>query len=211
LSRAPPRNEEDHTHEAAYNTAIEQLNSQPKQWHPPGGTAEETIAICTTDNSQAVQDLQKQWDGKRWLVLVVLSLLCCSSLTRLLTERVPLVSLFPCFFVSLLPCFLVCGSTDIYAVQISNLLEALEEVAVPVEEDDVSAPAPAEGKKSRSRTVTTSDVKYLQSQMDKVGQAVNDATTMMTRQALGTAWTSLRRLLAKMHKAKSKAGIVTSW
>jgi flagellar hook-basal body complex protein FliE len=139
----------------------------------------------------------------------VLSLLCCSSLTRLLTERVPLVSLFPCFFVSLLPCFLVCGSTDIYAVQISNLLEALEEVAVPVEEDDVSAPA--EGKKSRSRTVTTSDVKYLQSQMDKVGQAVNDATTMMTRQALGTAWTSLRRLLAKMHKAKSKAGIVTSW
>jgi flagellar hook-basal body complex protein FliE len=141
----------------------------------------------------------------------VLSLLCCSSLTRLLTERVPLVSLFPCFFVSLLPCFLVCGSTDIYAVQISNLLEALEEVAVPVEEDDVSAPAPAEGKKSRSRTVTTSDVKYLQSQMDKVGQAVNDATTMMTRQALGTAWTSLRRLLAKMHKAKSKAGIVTSW
>ena len=65
LSRAPPRNEEDHTHEAAYNTAIEQLNSQPKQWHPPGGTAEETIAICTTDNSQAVQDLQKQWDGKR--------------------------------------------------------------------------------------------------------------------------------------------------
>jgi uncharacterized membrane protein YcjF (UPF0283 family) len=70
LSRAPPRNEEDHTHEAAYNTAIEQLNSQPKQWHPPGGTAEETIAICTTDNSQAVQDLQKQWDGKRWLVLV---------------------------------------------------------------------------------------------------------------------------------------------
>ena len=160
LSRAPPRNEEDHTHEAAYNTAIEQLNSQPKQWHPPGGTAEETIAICTTDNSQAVQDLQKQWD-------------------------------------------------DIYAVQISNLLEALEEVAVPVEEDDVSAPA--EGKKSRSRTVTTSDVKYLQSQMDKVGQAVNDATTMMTRQALGTAWTSLRRLLAKMHKAKSKAGIVTSW
>ena len=200
LSRAPPRNEEDHTHEAAYNTAIEQLNSQPKQWHPPGGTAEETIAICTTDNSQAVQDLQKQWDGKRWLVLVVLSLLCCSSLTRLLTERVPLVSLLP-----------VCGSTDIYAVQISNLLEALEEVAVPVEEDDVSAPAPAEGKKSRSRTVTTSDVKYLQSQMDKVGQAVNDATTMMTRQALGTAWTSLRRLLAKMHKAKSKAGIVTSW
>jgi len=110
----------------------------------------------------------------------------------------------------LFPCFLVCGSTDIYAVQISNLLEALEEVAVPVEEDDVSAPA-AEGKKSRSRTVTTSDVKYLQSQMDKVGQAVNDATTMMTRQALGTAWTSLRRLLAKMHKAKSKAGIVTSW
>ena len=101
-------------------------------------------------------------------------------------------------------------SPRVDAVQISDLLEALEEVAVPVEEDDVSTPDNV-GKKSRSRTVTTSDVKYLQSQMEQVGQAVNDATTMMTRQALGTAWTSLRRLLAKMHKAKSKAGILTTW
>ena len=161
---------------------------------------EETIAISTTDNSQAVQDLQKQWEGKSWLVVT-----CCRRRRRRSdgsTERAP---------VFLVPVSCLCvGAIDIYAVQISDLLEALEEVAVPVEEDDVSTPDNV-GKKSRSRTVTTSDVKYLQSQMEQVGQAVNDATTMMTRQALGTAWTSLRRLLAKMHKAKSKAGILTTW
>ena len=66
-------------------------------------------------------------------------------------------------------------------------------------------------KKGRSRTVTTKDVKQLRLQLEKVNQAVSDSTTMQTKPALVTAWTSLRRLLARVHKAKAKAGIETKW
>lgn len=164
LARAPARKEEEHSHELAYTSAIEKLETQPTNWHPPGSTTGETISISTTDNSQAVEDLQTQWD-------------------------------------------------DIYSLQIAEVLEGLEEVAVPVEEEEVSTNGAEEGasKKSRSRTITTSDVKALQMQVERVGQAIRDATTMMTRQALATAWTSLRRLLAQVHKSKSKAGMETKW
>jgi hypothetical protein len=59
--------------------------------------------------------------------------------------------------------------------------------------------------------VTTTDVKQLRLQLDKVTDAVNDATTMMTKQSLVTAWTSLRRLLARVNKAMAKAGLENGW
>jgi len=102
---------------------------------------------------------------------------------------------------------------EIYSLQVPEIIEALEEVAVPVEDDEVQKKDDEVGneKKGRSRTVTTKDVKQLRLQLEKVNQAVSDATTMQTKQALVTAWTSLRRLLARVHKAKAKAGIETKW
>ena len=96
---------------------------------------------------------------------------------------------------------------EIYSVQVPQILDELEEVAVPVEEDVKVDPSKA----ARSRTVTTRDVANLRSQTDKVSQLIGDAQTMMTKPALGTAWTALRRLLARVHKAKAKAGIDPRW
>ena len=96
-----------------------------------------------------------------------------------------------------------------YENQLAEIIDELSEVAVPV--DDVAA-APQDGtKKSRSRTVTSADVKQLRLQLEKVSEAIESAKTMMTSQSVASAWTSLRRMLARVHKAKAKAGIKVAW
>ena len=164
LARAPPRNDEVHSAAAAYNSAVESIDTQPMEWHPPGRDMGGKIDIAKVDNTQAVEDLQKQWE-------------------------------------------------TLYSVQVPDIIDNLEEVAVPVEEDDVQkkTSGPEGEKKKQSKMVTTTDVKQLRLQLDKVTDAVNDATTMMTKQSLVTAWTSLRRLLARVNKAMAKAGLENGW
>lgn len=101
---------------------------------------------------------------------------------------------------------------DMYLRQLESILEELEEVAVPIDDNSVSTnPSEAGNKKSRSRTVTSADVKQLRLQLGKVSESIDSAKRMMTKQSLISAWTSLRRMLARTHKAKEKAGIKSAW
>lgn len=98
-----------------------------------------------------------------------------------------------------------------YAEQLVEIIDELEEVAVPIDDDAAAAPQTGGAKKARSRTVTTADVKQLRLQLEKVAEAIESAKTMVTNQSLAAAWTSLRRMLARVHKAKAKAGIKVAW
>ena len=98
-----------------------------------------------------------------------------------------------------------------YAEQLVKIIDEREEVAVPIDDDAAAAPQAGGAKKARSRTVTTADVKQLRLQFEKVADAIESAKTMMTSQSLAAAWTSVRRMLARVHKAKAKAGVKAAW
>jgi hypothetical protein len=98
-----------------------------------------------------------------------------------------------------------------YADSLASIIDELEEVAVPIDDSAAAAPQTGGQKKARSRTVTTADVKQLRLQLEKVSEAIEGAKTIMTTQSLAAAWTSLRRMLARVHKAKAKAGIKIAW